>query len=135
MMFVYLQDYAVQYWISGGFPSTKISLGIPLYGKAWTFSGNTAVRSAATGAAPAGPIVQQSGTLGYIEVSVCILDLLIIRAYAGLYSACVVNLEHSFQSDEWTAIIKQITNQQKTGSSLQLIWHDVYTMYHNNLEF
>ena len=68
---VYPQDYAVQYWISGGFPSTKISLGIPLYGKAWTFSGNTAVRSAATGAAPAGPIVQQSGTLGYIEVGVC----------------------------------------------------------------
>ena len=121
MMFVCLQDYAVQYWISGGFPSTKISLGIPLYGKAWTFSGNTAVRSAATGAAPAGPIVQQSGTLGYIEVGVRVLALFIIRAYTGLYSACFVNLEHSFQSDVWTEIMKQISNQQKTGSSFQLI--------------
>ena len=88
MMFVCLQDYAVQYWISGGFPSTKISLGIPLYGKAWTFSGNTAVRSAATGAAPAGPIVQQSGTLGYVEVGVCTGLIYNQCLYWPIFSMC-----------------------------------------------
>ena len=68
---VYDQDYAVQYWITGGFPSHKINLGIPLYAQSWAFSGANTPGSAATGPAPAGVVTDQSGVLSYLEVVVC----------------------------------------------------------------
>ncbi|KAG7169206.1 Acidic mammalian chitinase-like 12, partial [Homarus americanus] len=41
MMVLCIQDFAVNYWIDGGMPSTKIALGVPLYGRCWKLNSNT----------------------------------------------------------------------------------------------
>ncbi|KAG7177553.1 Acidic mammalian chitinase-like 2 [Homarus americanus] len=69
---VYLnQDFAVRYWIDGGMPSTKIALGVPLYGRCWKLDYNTeetGYYAPASQPGPAGPYTRSPGFLGYNEV-------------------------------------------------------------------
>jgi len=66
---LYFQSFAVQYWISGGFPSVKINLGIPIYARTWTTSGgNTEVGAFAAGAGPASTFTKEAGYKAYFEV-------------------------------------------------------------------
>ncbi|KAG7177549.1 Acidic mammalian chitinase-like 1, partial [Homarus americanus] len=66
---VYLnQDFAVRYWIDGGMPSTKIVLGVPLYGRCWKLDSNTEEHgyyAPARNPGPAGPYTRTPGFLGY----------------------------------------------------------------------
>ncbi|XP_042214258.1 chitinase-3-like protein 1 [Homarus americanus] len=69
---VYLnQDFAVRYWIDGGMPSTKIVLGVPLYGRCWKLDSNTEEHgyyAPARNPGPAGPYTRTPGFLGYNEI-------------------------------------------------------------------
>ncbi|XP_042214243.1 acidic mammalian chitinase-like [Homarus americanus] len=69
---VYLnQDFAVNYWIDGGMPSTKIALGVPLYGRCWKLNSNTdehGYYAPASQPGPAGPYTRSPGFLGYNEI-------------------------------------------------------------------
>lgn len=67
-------DYVVKYYISKGFPASKINLGIPVYGQAWTLSTSTKTPPApASGPASAGPITAQQGFLAYSEICLNVL--------------------------------------------------------------
>lgn len=63
-------DYSVNYWLSKGFPAAKINLGIPLYGQSWTIKSTASVvpPAPANGLGAPGPILAQSGYLGYNEI-------------------------------------------------------------------
>ncbi|XP_069175354.1 probable chitinase 10 [Procambarus clarkii] len=69
---VYLnQDFAVRYWIDGGMPSTKIALGVPLYGRCWKLDYSTEENgyyAPASQPGPAGPFTRSPGFLGYNEI-------------------------------------------------------------------
>ncbi|XP_055922021.1 chitinase-like protein Idgf4 [Eupeodes corollae] len=66
-------NYQVQYWLNGHCPATKINVGIPAYGRAWTMtsdSGITGVPPIAEteGEAPAGMSSLEPGFLSWPEV-------------------------------------------------------------------
>ncbi|KAK8736740.1 hypothetical protein OTU49_004625, partial [Cherax quadricarinatus] len=69
---VYLnQDFAVRYWIDGGMPSTKIALGVPLYGRCYKLdysTDETGYYAPASQPGPAGPYTRSPGFLGYNEI-------------------------------------------------------------------
>ncbi len=62
-------DSAVSYYISNGVSPSKLILGIPVYGSAWTLSSSSKTpMSPASGPAQAGFLTEQAGLLGYIEI-------------------------------------------------------------------
>ena len=52
-------DFALNYWINGGFPSQKINLGLALYGRTFTLvdSSKTGLGAPAKGAGTAGTVI------------------------------------------------------------------------------
>ncbi|XP_071539685.1 chitinase-3-like protein 1 [Panulirus ornatus] len=74
---VYLnQDFAVNYWIDGGMPSTKITLGVPLYGRCWSLSSEAehGYYAPATQPGRPGPYTNTPGFMGYNEICVKIKE-------------------------------------------------------------
>ncbi len=68
-------DTVVSYYISNGLTASKINLGIPLYGNAWSLSSSVVTPPApASGAAEPGPIIQTSGVLSYSEICYYVLN-------------------------------------------------------------
>lgn len=62
-------DFTVSYWISKGATPSKLVLGIPLYGHAWTLSSSaTTPPVAGASVGIAGPYTQQAGSLAYYEI-------------------------------------------------------------------
>lgn len=62
-------DAAVKYWISKGFSSKKIIMGIPTYGRTWTLSSDIVTPPApAVGAGPPGPVTNETGLMAYYEI-------------------------------------------------------------------
>lgn len=62
-------DYVVNYYISKGYPASKIILGIPLYGRSWTLSSTTTTPLApASGAGAQGTYTREAGLLAYYEI-------------------------------------------------------------------
>jgi chitinase len=65
-------DAVVQYWKDSGMPSSKLMLGIPLYGKSWTldytYTEDPTLPAPGLGPGAAGPLTNLPGTLGYNEI-------------------------------------------------------------------
>lgn len=62
-------DYVVNYYITKGYPASKLNLGIPLYGRSWKLSSSTTTPLApASGPGAAGPFTAEAGYLGYNEI-------------------------------------------------------------------
>ncbi|XP_043212385.1 acidic mammalian chitinase-like, partial [Amphibalanus amphitrite] len=56
-------------WRSRGAPASKLAVGVPLYGKSWTVPGaDKGPPAAGRGAARAGPVTREAGTLSYLEI-------------------------------------------------------------------
>ncbi|KAK3848803.1 hypothetical protein Pcinc_044422 [Petrolisthes cinctipes] len=68
---IYLnQDYAVNAWINGGMPSTKIALGVPMYGRCWSLDNEAehGYYAPASQPGPSGPFTNSPGFMGYNEI-------------------------------------------------------------------
>ncbi|KAG7167285.1 Acidic mammalian chitinase-like 6 [Homarus americanus] len=63
-------DFAVNYWMEKGMPSSKIALGVPLYGRCWTLddASKTDYYSPASQPGEAGPWTEEPGMWGYNEI-------------------------------------------------------------------
>lgn len=65
-------DAVVRYWVVKGMPSSKLMLGIPLYGKTWTlgsiYTEDPTLPAPGSGPGAQGPITAAPGTLGYNEI-------------------------------------------------------------------
>ncbi|XP_055296593.1 probable chitinase 10 [Sitodiplosis mosellana] len=63
-------DYAVQYWIQLGTPSTKLILGAPCYGKSFTLANaqDNGMNAPTTDPGQAGQLTGAAGTLAYYEI-------------------------------------------------------------------
>ena len=68
--YLYLQEYAIQYWIQKGAPKNKLNLGIGTFGLSFTLAdaSNNGVGAPATGPGKPGPYTEEDGYLGYNEV-------------------------------------------------------------------
>ncbi|XP_042204643.1 acidic mammalian chitinase-like [Homarus americanus] len=64
------QNFSINYWIDGGMPSTKLTLGMPLYGRCWTLDNPDQHGYNARASRPgrAGPLTQTEGMMGYNEI-------------------------------------------------------------------
>jgi chitinase len=60
----------LNYWLTNGFPSEKLVLGVPLYGKSFTLEDADLhdISSPAIGPGDGGPLTNLPGLLGYNEV-------------------------------------------------------------------
>ena len=65
-----LQEWSVTHWIAAGAPRRKLMLGIAAQGRSFTLQspGDARVGAPITGPGAAGPLLQESGILGYSEV-------------------------------------------------------------------
>ena len=62
-------DYAINYWVNGGLPPSKLVYGMPAYGRGFKMgSADHTPGSPATGSASAGPSTYESGFLAYFEI-------------------------------------------------------------------
>ncbi|XP_038235698.1 chitotriosidase-1-like isoform X1 [Dermochelys coriacea] len=62
-------DYAVTYWRNKGAPAEKIIMGIPTYGRSFTFSSSeTGVGAPAFGPGSLGPFTREAGFWAYYEI-------------------------------------------------------------------
>lgn len=65
-------DSIIKYWKTKGLPSSKINMGIPLYGRTWTlnytYTSDPTLPAPGLGPGAAGPFSQQQGYLGYNEI-------------------------------------------------------------------
>ena len=63
------QSNAVNIWLSGGTPPSKLVLGMGLFGRSFTLSGpDTGIGAPARGGGMPGPITAETGFLSYYEV-------------------------------------------------------------------
>lgn len=71
MHIYFVQEAAIQGWINAGADKSKLVLGVPFYGKTFTLSNpsENGLYVPASGAGQSGPYTQESGMLGYNEVS------------------------------------------------------------------
>jgi len=67
---LFLQHFAIRYWIQNGAPKDKLNLGIATYGRSFTLenASNNGVGAPAKGAGKPGPYTREAGYLGYNEV-------------------------------------------------------------------
>ncbi|XP_056647609.1 acidic mammalian chitinase-like [Diorhabda sublineata] len=91
-------DAAITNWINQGANASKITLGIPLYGRSFTLSSTDDVALGATtsGAGTAGPYTQEAGYLGYNEI--------IEKQLAGGWTIVwddEQEVPHMYQGDQW----------------------------------
>lgn len=113
---IYLtQNFSVNYWIEGGMPSTKITLGIPLFARCWSLDSETVngYYAPAQNPGPAGPYTQTPGLLGYNELC----DLINKNSWPVLvaegcnepytYSAAYQKIWCSFENHDSVAIKAQ----------------------------
>ncbi|XP_071539684.1 chitinase-3-like protein 1 isoform X2 [Panulirus ornatus] len=65
-------DFAVNYWINGGMPSSKIALGVPLYGRCWSLDSPVDHGYYAPANQPGRPgsFTNSPGFMGYNEICV-----------------------------------------------------------------
>jgi chitinase len=63
-------DWAVNYYLNAGVPSSKIVMGLATYGKTWTLSSssNTYLGASAVGSGTAGSCSGEAGVLAYYEI-------------------------------------------------------------------
>ena len=55
-------------WTSRGAPAAKLAMGVPLYGRSWTVTGDKTPPAAGSGAGLAGPYTGEPGSLSYHEI-------------------------------------------------------------------
>ena len=67
-----LQDFAVKYWLEKGMPASKLTQGVPLYGRCWTLDNkdNTGYYAPAHQPGAGGHYTEEPGMLGFNEVRV-----------------------------------------------------------------
>jgi len=63
-------DYAVNMWLDRGAPASKLTLGMPLYGRGFTLNSatNNGLYAPANQPLPAGPFTREAGFWGYNEI-------------------------------------------------------------------
>lgn len=68
---IFLQVFAVNYYLSLGVPKEKLIMGIPEYGRCYTLDNinENGLLSPASKPGPAGPYIRIPGTLGFNEVT------------------------------------------------------------------
>jgi GH18 family chitinase len=80
----------VKHWIQQGAPASKLILGAPAYGRSYTLSNanSPGIGASASGPGAVGPYTQESGFIGYNEVSVtylfCVTQLLMFYTFLDL---------------------------------------------------
>lgn len=91
-------DAAITNWINQGANASKITLGIPFYGRSFTLSNtdNVALGAPTSGAGVAGPYTQEAGFLGYNEI--------IEKQLAGGWTIVwddEQKVPHMYQGNQW----------------------------------
>ncbi|XP_012938466.1 chitotriosidase-1, partial [Aplysia californica] len=62
-------EWAVNYWINGGYPADRLVVGVPFYGRSFTLSGsNSGLGASARGAGTAGKYTREAGFLAFYEI-------------------------------------------------------------------
>jgi len=63
-------EFAVDYWINGGAPASKLNLGLGLYGRGWNLDNpqNNGPHAPAQQPIPAGPYTREAGFWGFHEI-------------------------------------------------------------------
>jgi len=63
-------SWAVDYWLEKGIPASKLTMGLPTYGRGWTLqdAANSGYNAPATGPSPKGISTKADGYLSYYEI-------------------------------------------------------------------
>lgn len=63
-------SWAVNYWLDKGAPASKLTMGLPTYGRGWTLqdAANNGYNAPATGPSPKGISTKEDGYLSYYEI-------------------------------------------------------------------
>jgi len=80
-LFLCLQNYSINYWISEGVPPRKIVMGMPLYGQSFQLAepSTNGLNARAPGPGQAGEFTRAAGFLAYYEVRCICLTVLVNR--------------------------------------------------------
>ena len=76
---IFLQEHAVNQWLNGGCPPSKLILGIGTYGRSFTLSSSqTYIGAPAKSGGTPGKYTREGGFLSYYEVKSKTLSLLLV---------------------------------------------------------
>jgi len=137
----------MEYWLSLGSPSTKLMVGIPLYGHSFALADKTKtdIYSSSKGAGHRGPYTRQNGILGYNEIAemldkdgenwVIVRDPYLVGPYA------TYNINGGPDRDQWVgyddveSITEKCTIVEKYNLGGAMVWSmetdDFRGLYHS----
>ncbi|KAK8378535.1 hypothetical protein O3P69_011199 [Scylla paramamosain] len=121
------QDFAVRYWIEKGMPASKITQGVPLYGRCWTLKNgdNTGYYAPAPQPGMAGPYTRTPGFLGYNEICEGILDGWTVVNDPAMHEPYVYSLEHNriwCSYDDQDSVKTKANYAKEHGLAGMMVW-------------
>ncbi|MPC36078.1 Acidic mammalian chitinase [Portunus trituberculatus] len=127
VMYYFLQDFAVRYWLDNGFPAEKLTQGVPLYGRCWTLDSadQHGFYAPAHQPGPGGKYTEEPGMLGYNEICEGILDGWTVVHDPAMHEPYVYSLKHGnvwcSYDDEPSAKLKAEYAKEK-GLAGMMVW-------------